>query len=413
MKRRVVISGMGVVTSLSRRVDDLFDRLCRGESGIRGLQRIDVARLPVKFGGEVQNWTVDGYIAPKEGKRLDRFAQFALVAAIDAAGDAGIDFRREDPERCGVIVGSAFGGLEEIESQFKRLLEKGPDKVSCFTVPKMIANAASGRISIHFGLHGPSGAVVTACASGADAIAHAFKTIQYDDADLMIAGGAEASLTPLAISGFAAMGALSTRNDDPTAASRPFDADRDGFVMSEGSGALVLEELEHAMARGARIYGELLGCGRSSDAHHMAQPHPEGKGAAAAMRNALRDAGVAPAAIGYINAHGTSTPLGDLAETLAIKAVFDESASRCAVSSTKGQLGHLIGAAGAVELIISVMVLNRGRAPPTINYRKPDPECDWDYVPNVARELRCSTAMSNSFGFGGHNSSLIVGRMRV
>ncbi len=396
---------------MSRRVDDLFDRLCQGESGIHFLQRINTAHLPVKFGGEVQNWSVDGYIPPKEGNRLDRFAQFALVAAIDAVVDSGIDFRLEDPGRCGVFVGSGAGGLEEIESQFARLLERGPDKVSCFTVPKMIANSASSQVSIHFGLHGPSGAVVTACASGADAIAQAFKTIQYDDADLMIAGGAEASLTPLVISGFAAMRALSIHNDDPTTASRPFDADRSGFVMSEGSGAIVLEELEHAKARGARIYGELLGCGRSSDGHHIAQPHPEGIGAAAAMRVALRDAGVAPEEIGYINAHGTSTPLGDLAETRAIKAVFGPNASRLAVSSTKGQLGHLIGAAGVVELIISVMVLNRDVVPPTINYRKPDPECNLDYVPNVARELSCSTTMSNSFGFGGHNSSLIVGRI--
>jgi len=412
MKRRVVISGMGVVTSLSRRLDDLFERLCRGESGIRPLQRPEAARLPVRFGGEIPDWTTDGYLPPKDGKRMDRFAQFALVSAIDAARDSGVDFDRENPFRCGVIFGSGIGGLEETESQYARLMEKGPEKVSCFLVPKMIANAASGQISIHLGLQGPSGAVVTACASGADAIAQAFKAIQYGDAEIMIAGGAEASLTPLAISGFASMGALSTRHDAPTAASRPFDADRNGFVMSEGSGALVLEELQHAKARGARIYAELLGCGRSSDAHHIAQPHKDGVGAASAMRAALLDACAAPQDVGYINAHGTSTPLGDLAETTAIKAVFGPHAARLPVSSTKSQLGHLIGAAGAVELIVSVLTLNKGMLPPTINYEKPDPGCDLDYVPNTARAMACKIAMSNSFGFGGHNSSLIVGQLR-
>jgi 3-oxoacyl-[acyl-carrier-protein] synthase II len=409
MKRRVVVTGMGVVTSLSRQVDDLFDRLCRGESGIHPIERFDASRLPVKFAGEVRQWSAQGYLAAKEEKRLDRFTQFALVSTMDAVRDAGIEFGKEDPCRCGVIIGSAMGGLEEIEAQLRRLWERGPDKVSAFTIPKMLANVASGHVAIQYGLRGPSAAVVTACASASDAIADAFRTIQYDDADVMITGGTEATLTPLAISGFAAMGALSTRNDDPAAASRPFAADRDGFVMSEGAGILVLEELEHAVRRGARIYAELLGCGASTDGYHITQPHQEGAGAALAMQLALQNAGLHPEQIGYINAHGTSTLLGDKAETLAIKSVFKERAPHVPVSSTKSQLGHLLGAAGGVELILTVVALGRGVIPPTINYHKPDPDCDLDYVPNEAREAKFSAGMSNSFGFGGHNASLIVG----
>ncbi len=409
MKRRVVVTGMGVVTSLGRQLGELFDRLCQGESGVDFLDRVDTTSLPVRFGGVIRNWSAEGYLSPKDAKRLDRFTQFALVGTTDAVRDAGIDFSREDPVRCGVMIGSAMGGLEELEAQHQRLLEKGPSKVSPFTVPKMLANVASGHVAIEYGLHGPSRAIVTACASSSDAIADAFRTIQYDDADVMITGGSEATVTPLAISGFASMGALSQRNDDPATASRPFDAERDGFVMAEGAGILVLEELEHARRRGARIYAELLGCGASTDGYHITQPHKEGVGAALAMQLALRDARLNPEDIGYINAHGTSTPLGDQAETLAIKSVFQEHARQVAVSSTKSQLGHLLGAAGGVELIISILALQRGVLPPTINYHTPDPACDLDYVPNCAREKKFSAAMSNSFGFGGHNASLIVG----
>lgn len=412
MKRRVAVTGMGAVTALSRQVDDLWTRLCRGESGVHTIERFDTSRYRVKFGGEIRNWSAEGYLAPKDEKRLDRFTQFALVSAIDAVRDAGLDFAQEDPYRCGVIIGSGIGGLEELEVQHTRLLEKGPDKVSAFTIPKLMANAASGQVSIQYGLHGPSAAVVTACASASNAIADALKTIQYDDADIMLTGGSEAAVTPLGISGFGAMRALSERNDDPTGASRPFDADRDGFVLAEGAGVLVLEELEHARRRGARIYAELLGCGSSADGSHITQPDKDGAGAAVAMIRALKDARVNPDAIGYINAHGTSTPLGDQAETTAIKTVFGDHARKLWISSTKSQLGHLLGASGAVELIVTILALVRGVIPPTINLHTPDPACDLDYVPNVARERTFSVGMSNSFGFGGHNASLIVGHLR-
>ena len=412
MKRRVVVTGMGVVTALSRKVEDLFARLCSGESGVHTIERFDTSRFRVRFGGEIRDWSAGGYFPPKEEKRLDRFTQFALVGAIDAVQDAGLDFSREDPYRCGVIIGSGIGGLEELEVQHARLLEKGPDRVSAFTIPKLMANAASGHVSIQYALHGPSAAVVTACASASNAIADAFKTIQYDDADIMITGGSEAAVTPLGISGFGAMRALSERNDDPSGASRPFDADRDGFVLAEGAGVLVLEELERAKKRGARIYAEVLGCGSSADGSHITQPDKDGAGAAVAMQHALRNAGVNPTDVGYINAHGTSTSLGDQAETVAIKTVFGDHARRLPISSTKSQLGHLLGASGGVELIVTILALCRGTLPPTINYHTPDPACDLDYVPNTAREQRFSVGMSNSFGFGGHNASLIVGQLR-
>ncbi len=412
MKRRVVVTGMGVVTALSRQCEDLFVRLCNGESGVHVIERFDTSRFRSRFGGEVRNWSAEGYVPAKEEKRLDRFTQFALVSAIDAVRDAGLDFSHEDPYRCGAIIGSGIGGLEELEVQHARLLEKGPDRVSAFTIPKLMANAASGHVSIQYGLHGPSEAVVTACASASNAIANAFKTIQYDDADIVIAGGSEAAVTPLGISGFGAMRALSERNDDPSGASRPFDADRDGFVLAEGAGIVILEELEHAKKRGARIYAELLGCGSSADGSHITQPDKNGAGAAMAMQHALRDARVSPSEVGYINAHGTSTSLGDQAETHAIKSVFGADARKLAVSSTKSQLGHMLGASGGVELIVTVLALCHGVMPPTINYHTPDPGCDLDYVPNVAREKKLSVGMSNSFGFGGHNASLIVGHLR-
>ncbi len=412
MKRRAVVTGLGVVTSLSCNVDDLFHRVCNGESGVHIIEGFDTSSFRVKFGGEIRNWSAEGYIDAKESKRIDRFAQFALVGAIDAVRDAGLDFSKEDPYRCGAIVGSGVGGLGEIEVQHKRLLEKGPDRVSAFTIPKMMLNAASGHISIHFGLHGPSTGVATACASASNAIIDAVKAIQLGEADVMITGGSEAAVTPLGISGFTAMRALSERNDDPAGASRPFDAERDGFVLSEGAGMVVLEEYEHARARGARIYAEVLGYGVSADGGHITQPDKDGTGAARAMALALSDARVDPSEVGYINAHGTSTPLGDAAETAAIKTVFKQYARTVSISSTKSQLGHLLGASGGVELVLTILALVRGLIPPTINYHTPDPECDLDYTPNVCRQRKLTVAMSNSFGFGGHNASLVVGQVR-
>lgn len=410
MKRRVVVTGIGAVTSLSCKVDDLWQKILRGESGIHALKVFDTSAHKVKFGGDIYDWTTDGYIDRKEEKRIDRFTQFALVAGIDAVNDAGIDFSKEDPFRCGVILGSGIGGLNEIEAQHERLLTKGPDKVSAFTIPKLMVNAASGHVSIRYGLRGPNYAVATACASATNAMGDAFKAIQYDDADVMISGGTEAACTPMGLSGFANMRALSERHSDPAGASRPFDAERDGFVLSEGAGLLVFEELEHAKARGARIYAEILGYGASADAGHITQPDGEGTGAAKAMAGALRDAKLNPEAIEYINAHGTSTPLGDKAETIAIKSVFGDAARKVSISSTKSQLGHLLGASGGVELVICMKALQHNTCPQTINYHTPDPDCDLDYTPNTPRERQLRAVMSNSFGFGGHNASIIAGR---
>jgi 3-oxoacyl-[acyl-carrier-protein] synthase II len=333
------------------------------------------------------------------------------VAAIDAVRDSGLDFKREDTFRCGVILGSGIGGLTEIETQHSRLLEKGPDKVSAFTIPKLMVNAAAGHVSIQYGLHGPSAAVATACASATDAMGDAYKAIQYDDADVMITGGTEAALTPMGVCGFASMRALSERNNDPQHASRPFDLDRDGFVLGEGAGLLIFEELSHAIQRGARIYAEVLGYGASADGGHITQPDEHGTGAAKAMSYALRDAKMNPDEIGYINAHGTSTPLGDAAETIAIKSVFGDYARKVSISSTKSQLGHLLGASGGVELVLSLLALRDSVIPPTINYQTPDPRCDLDYTPNEPRQRTFNAAMSNSFGFGGHNASIIVGKL--
>ncbi len=409
MKRRVVVTGIGAVTSLSRKVDDLWQKILRGESGIHALKIFDTTDHKVKFAGDIHDWSTEGYIDRKEEKRIDRFTQFALVAGIDAVNDSGIDFSKEDPFRCGVILGSGIGGLNEIEAQHERLLTKGPDKVSAFTIPKLMVNAASGQVSIRYGLRGPNYAVATACASATNAMGDAFKAIQYDDADVMITGGTEAACTPMGLSGFANMRALSERNDNPTAASRPFDLDRDGFVLSEGAGLLVFEEMAHAKARGARIYAEILGYGTSADAGHITQPDEEGTGAAKAMSGALRDAKLNPEAIDYINAHGTSTPLGDKAETIAVKSVFGDYARKVSISSTKSQLGHLLGASGGVELVICMLALRHSICPPTINYTTPDPACDLDYTPNTPRERRLRAVMSNSFGFGGHNASIIAG----
>lgn len=412
MKRRVVVTGLGAVTSLSLQVEDLWQRVLRGESGIHRLKLFDPELYKVKFAGDIYDWSPTGYVSPKDEKRLDRFAQFALVAGVDAVRDSGLDFSREDGFRAGVILGSGIGGLHEIEAQHQRLLQKGPDKVSAFTIPKLMVNAASGHVSIMYGLKGPNTAVATACASAANAIGDAFRTIQHDDADIMITGGTEAAITPMGIAGFSNMRALSERNDDPARASRPFDKDRDGFVLSEGAGLLVLEELEHARGRGAKIYAELLGYGASADGGHITQPDVNGTGAAKAMQRALADGELSPEKVVYINAHGTSTPLGDAAETKAVKMIFGEYAKRLSLSSTKSQLGHLLGASGGVELIFSVLAVRDSVIPPTINLHTPDPDCDLDYTPNEPRERDVPVAMSNSFGFGGHNASLVVGRLR-
>jgi 3-oxoacyl-[acyl-carrier-protein] synthase II len=413
MNRRVVVTGLGAVTSLGTKVEDLWQRILRGESGVRFLRLFDTERFKVKFGGEVENWAPsEEYVSAKEVKRIDRFTQFALVAATDAVRASGLDFPKEDPFRCGVIVGSGIGGLHEIEEQMSRLLNKGPDRVSAFLVPKMMVNAASGHLSITFGLRGPNTAVATACASAANAMGDAFRTIQRGDADIMISGGAEAAITPMSIAGFQNMRALSERNEAPEKASRPFDKDRDGFVLSEGAGIVVFEELEHAKRRGATILAEVLGYGASADGGHITQPDENGTGAAKAMERALADAQLNPADVGYINAHGTSTPLGDAAETRAMKRIFGEYAKKVSISSTKSQIGHLLGASGGVEFVFSVLALRDSVIPPTINLDTPDPDCDLDYTPNQARQRQIKVAISNSFGFGGHNACLAVGQLR-
>jgi 3-oxoacyl-[acyl-carrier-protein] synthase II len=408
MGRRVVITGLGTINSLSADVEDFWRKVCEGRSGVGVIKSFDTSEYKVKFGGEVSDFVAEKYIDAHEAKRLDRFAAFALAAAEIAVRDSGIDFSKEDLTACGVVLGSGIGGLHEIEEQHTRLLEKGPNRISPFMIPKLMVNAASGQISIRFGLRGPNSAVATACASSSNAIGDAYKIIQRGVADVMVSGGSEAALTPMGLSGFIALRALSTRNDDPQGASRPFDKDRDGFVLSEGAGVMVLEEIDHARKRGAKIYGEIVGYGMSADGSHITAPDPEGNGAAKSMANALADAGLNPTDIGYINAHGTSTPLGDVAETKAMKKVYGDAIRHIPVSSTKSQVGHLLGASGAVELIVTMLAVQHGILPPTINYHTPDPDCDLDYIPNAAREVRTRRAMSNSFGFGGHNTSLVV-----
>jgi 3-oxoacyl-[acyl-carrier-protein] synthase II len=412
MKRRVVITGLGVVTSLSQQIDDFWKRLLAGESGIHPLKIFDTTNFKVKFGGDIYDWDVGDYVDKREVKRLDRFTQFALVAGANAVTDSGLDFSKEDSFRAGVILGSGIGGLTEIEEQVERLLTKGPDRVSAFTIPKLMLNAAGGNLSIRYGIRGPNYTVATACASATNAMGDAFKSIQYDDADIMITGGTEAAITPMGVSGFQNMKALSTRNEEPAKASRPFDKDREGFVMSEGAGLLVFEELEHAKKRGAKIYAEVLGFGASGDAGHITSPDEHGTGAARAMESALRDAKISPDQVDYINAHGTSTPLGDKAETQAVKKVYGDHAYKLSISSTKSSLGHSLGASGGIEAIITAKSITTNTAPPTINLDTPDPDCDLDYTPNVPKERRIDVAMSNSFGFGGHNASILLGKLR-
>jgi 3-oxoacyl-[acyl-carrier-protein] synthase II len=410
MLRRVVITGLGVVTGLGRDLEPFWRALLEGKSGVGPVDLFDTSEFKVHFGGQVRDFDATQIFGVKEARHLDRFAQFALVGAEAAVADSGIDFSGLDPYACGVLIGSGIGGLSEFEAQHRNLLEKGPSRISPFTIPKLMVNAASGHVSIRYGLKGPCSAVATACASAANAIGDALRLIQRGVVDVMITGGSEAALTPMGLGGFASMRALSTRNEDPPRASRPFDKDRDGFVLSEGAGILILEEESVARKRGARIYAELLGYGMSADGSHITAPDEQGRGAARAMSNCLADAECPPDAVQYINAHGTSTDLGDIAETRAMKTVFGAHARRLAVSSTKSQLGHLLGASGGVELVISALAIDRGVLPPTINLDHPDPECDLDYIPHRAREARVDRVLSNSFGFGGHNASLLIGR---
>ena len=410
MRRRVVITGMGTVNPLATDVPTYWKALLEGKSGIGPIEQIDTKEFRVKFGGEVKNWKPETWFDTKACRRMDRFTQFAMVAALEAWKNAGLDTAKIDPIRMGAIVGSGIGGLSEYEEQHTKFMQgSGPRGISPFVIPKMMPNAAPGNISIHFGLAGPSRAVSTACASAADAIADAFYVMQRDEADVMVTGGSEAAITYMGLGGFIAARALSGRHDNPTAASRPFDKDRDGFVLSEGAGILVLEELEHAKKRGVPIFAELLGVASTSDAHNITAPHPEGFGAMRAMQMAVKNAGLNPTDIDYINAHGTSTDLGDAAETLAVKRAFGDHARKLAISSTKSMIGHLLGASGGAELIATVLSIQHSVVHATINLHTPDPACDLDYVPNTPRPMRVRYALSNSFGFGGHNSSVLVG----
>ncbi len=410
-KRRVVITGMGAITPLGSSVDQYWDGLISARSGIRPLQNFDCSKYDSRIAGECRDFDPAKWFEHKSIKRMDRFAQFALASAIQAATDAGLDFSKEDPFRCGVIIGSGIGGILELQEQHVRLRDKGPSKVSAFTIPKLMVNAASGNISIHFGIRGPSSAVSTACASATNAMGDALRCIQRGEADVIFTGGSEAAVVEISVAAFSAMHALSTRNDAPEKSSRPFDKDRDGFVIGEGAGILVFEEYEHARRRGARIHAEVLGFGMSADGGHITQPDETGTCAGKAMLSCLQDAGVNLESIDYINAHGTSTPLGDVAETKAIKQVFGDHARKLVVSSTKSATGHLLGASGGIELIASVKAILHRVIPPTVNLDNPDPECDLDYVPNQPRDRQIRVAMSNSFGFGGHNACIMVGQL--
>ena len=410
MPRRVVITGMGVVTALGETLDQFWSGLCEGRSGVANLDLFDTTHFKVHFGGQIHRWDGDARFGVKEARRLDRFAQFAMAAAESAVNDSGIDFGKYAPEDCGVLIGSGIGGLNEFETQHETMLTKGPSRISPFTIPKLMVNAGSGQVSIRYGLKGINTAIATACASSNNAIGDAFKYVQRGYADIMITGGSEAAITRMGLGGFAAMRALSTRNDDPPRASRPFDRDRDGFVLSEGAGLMVIEAEEVALKRGARIYAEILGYGMSADGTHITAPDEEGRGAKRAMEHCLADAKAPVDAVDYVNAHGTSTGLGDLAETVAMKKVFGPHAKKLMVSSTKSQLGHLLGASGGVELVACALAIRDGVVPPTINLDNPDEGCDLDYVPNTARQVKVDHVLSNSFGFGGHNASLLIGR---
>jgi len=411
-KRRVVITGLGAVTPVGNTAEEFWTALTQGRSGLGPITRFDASKLPTRIAGAVKGFDELKYIDKKDARKLDLFLKYAVACAVMAVEDAKLPVEQVDATRFGVLVGSGIGGITTLLENYATLVERGPDRVSPFFVPMIIINMASGLISMRYGAKGPNSSVVTACATGNHAIGDAMRLIQYDDADVMIAGGSEAIVIPLTIAGFCQMKAMSTRNDEPTRASRPFDAGRDGFVAGEGGGLVVLEALDHAVRRGARIYAEVVGYGMTGDAHHMTAPDPEGDGAARAMQAALRSAGLAPEAIGYINAHGTSTPYNDKFETMAIKRVFGEHAAKVAVSSTKSMTGHLLGAAGGIEAIATALALYHGVLPPTINYETPDPDCDLDYIPNQARPQQVEAALSNAFGFGGTNATLAFRRYK-
>jgi 3-oxoacyl-[acyl-carrier-protein] synthase II len=404
--RRVVVTGLGALTPVGNTTEEFWSSLTQGRSGIGPITRFDTEGFPTRIAGEIRNFDPLAFVDKKEARRLDPYLHYAIAASAMAMQDAALDTGKVDATRLGVLIGSGIGGITTLLDTHEVLLNKGPDRVSPFFIPMLIINMASGLVSMRFGAKGPNSAVVTACATGNHAIGDAFKLIQRNEADVMIAGGSEAIIVPLCIAGFCSMKAMSTRNDEPARASRPFDAGRDGFVCGEGSGIVILESLEHARRRDARIYAEIVGYGMTGDAHHMTAPDPEGDGAARAMVSALRDAGLPPDTVGYINAHGTSTPYNDKFETFAIKRVFGDHARRLPVSSTKSMTGHLLGAAGGIEAIATVLAIHHGLLPPTINYETPDPDCDLDYVPNQARKQDVEVAMSNAFGFGGTNATL-------
>ncbi len=414
MKRRVVVTGVGVVSPVGIGKDQFWQALLSGKSGTKRITSFDPTNFDSQVAGEITDFDASQYIPKKELRRVDRFIQFAIYAAMQAAEDAGLEvpFKGDVSNRYGVIIGSGIGGLHTLEREYRVLMDKGPGRVSPFTIPMMIVNLAAGHVSIYLGLKGPNTCVSTACATGTHAIGDAFRQIQLGYADMMFAGGSEAAITPMGIAGFCALKALSTYNDEPERASRPFDATRNGFVMGEGSGIVVLEELEHARKRGAKIYAEVVGYSMTGDAYHITAPDPEGDGGARAMALAIEDAGLKPEDIDYINAHGTSTKLNDKLETMAIKKVLGKHAKKVAISSTKSMTGHLLGAAGAIEFVATTLSVYEDKVHPTINYENPDPECDLDYVPNKMREMKVNVAMSNSLGFGGHNTTIVIKKYR-
>ncbi|MCE8020058.1 beta-ketoacyl-ACP synthase II [Halomonas sp. MCCC 1A11036] len=412
MARRVVVTGLGLVTPVGNTVKESWESILAGKSGIAPIEHFDATGFNTRFGGSVKNFDISPYLNPKDARKMDLFIQYGVAAGAQAISDAGLECTEENAERIGVAIGSGIGGLPMIEQNHNALNKGGARRISPFFVPGSIINMISGNLAIQHGFRGPNIAITTACTTGTHNIGYSARTIAYGDADVMICGGAEMATTPLGLGGFSAARALSTRNDDPQAASRPWDRDRDGFVLSDGAGVLVLEEYEHAKARGARIYAELTGFGMSDDAYHMTAPPEDGSGAALSMSNAIRDAKLDPSAVHYINAHGTSTPAGDLAESRAVKKVMGESAHSVAVSSTKSMIGHLLGAAGAVEAIFCILAIRDQVAPPTINLDNPQEGCDLDYVPHTAREMKVDVALSNSFGFGGTNGTLVFSRLR-
>ncbi len=410
-KRRVVITGLGIVSPVGNSISEAWGNILAGRGGIRPIESFDVSQFNVRFGGTIVDFDITQYISAKDVKKMDPFIHYGIAAGCQALADSGLEVTEANAERIGVAIGSGIGGLYTIEKQHAALNESGPRKISPFFVPASIINMISGNLSIMHGLKGPNIAIVTACTTGTHNIGEAARIIAYGDADVMVAGGAEMATTPLGLGGFAAARALSTRNDDPATASRPWDKDRDGFVLGDGAGVLVLEEYEHARKRGANIYAEVIGYGMSGDAHHMTQPSEGGEGAKRCMLNALRDAGVNPDQVDYINAHGTSTPAGDKAETMAVKVALGDAAKSVAMSSTKSMTGHLLGAAGGIEAVFTALALRDQVAPPTINYTTPDPDCDLDYVPNTARPMKMEIGLSNSFGFGGTNGSIVLRRL--